>query len=126
MKSRRAIEDYLLSFEPKNFRQSASKVCNVQSALRFHHLFLIVFIFAFSDKFFHHKLTDSWETIIFKDENEEEEQKRRGRRGPFTPPPAQKLGERMRAEMRQHQSHWLFRQRARDEDTMVRVGCLRE
>ena len=57
---------------------------------------------------------------------EEEEQKRRGRRGPFTPPPAQKLGKRMRAEMRQHQSHWLFRQRARDEDTMVRVGCLRE
>ena len=49
MKSRRAIEE--------NFRQSASKVCNVQSALRFHHLFLIVFIFAFSDKFFHHKLT---------------------------------------------------------------------
>jgi len=56
--------------EPKNFRQSASKVCNLQSALRFHHLFLIVFIFAFSDKSFHHKLTDSWETIIFKDENE--------------------------------------------------------
>jgi hypothetical protein len=65
--------------------------------------------------------TDSWETI--KDESEEE-QKRRGRR-PFTPPPAQKLGKRMRSEMRQHQSNWLFRQRARDEDTMVRVGCLR-
>ena len=79
-------------------------------------------IFFLGTNFLSPPQTDSWETI-FKDENEEEQ--KRGRR-PFTPPPAQKLGKRMRAEMRQHQSHWLFRQRARDEDTMVRVGCLQK
>ena len=51
----------------KIFAKVLPKWCNVQSALRFHHLFLkrgVVFIFA--DKFFHHKLTLGWKQSSLK------------------------------------------------------------